>query len=456
MEKDSFASISTEIYIIPVSSQYLVYAPLRRIAFLANTALVNFLWRLRQRRIEKYTNEEKTFMVFFKDIQLIGEEGDRPIATFKSAIFKPTEVTLFLTTRCNLRCVYCYASAGTRPCADMSLYTAKRGIGLVCGNAVELGKEKFVVGYHGGGEPTMHWKVLIESLAYARRQARKYGIEVRATAATNGVFSESKRRWIIENLDGVSLSVDGLPEIHDIHRPLSSGEPSSKIVFQTIASFEKANFSYGLRLTVTTYSVEKVPDSISYLLDYAHPKQIQLEPVYNLGRGQDKNLHVKPEAFVDAFRESKLITDKHGVKLFYSSARADVLTNRFCQSCGEGFSLTPDGDISACYEVCDKKMQFSEDFIFGRYDYHQKRFIFDDQKLYQLRNRTVENIPWCQECFCKWHCAGDCPNKARHAMIDGRFVGHPRCEITRALVLDQILEKINKSGGIFWVENSKQ
>lgn len=450
--KDSVAPISTEVYVIPLAGHYLVYAPLRRVAFLANAALVNFLWRLRQGQVEEPHDGESALLRFLEDVRLLGEEGDMPIASLGSPTFKPTQATLFLTTRCDLRCIYCYASAGARTHVDMDLSTAKRGIAFVCRNALELGRESFGVSYHGGGEPTVHWKVLVESLAYAREVGRKHDLEVYATAATNGVFSEEKRQWIIENLQGVSLSVDGLPQVQDAQRRLRSGGPSSNIVFRTIEAFEKANFSYGIRMTVTALSVGRLPDGVNYLLDRAHPKRIQVEPVYDLGRGRDTNLHVKPEVFVEAFLEAKRIANAHGVELFYSSARIDVLTNRFCRSCGEGFGLTPKGNVSACYEVCDEEMEFADIFVLGHYDTLLNRYVFDDKRLRRLRDRAVESIPWCQGCFCKWHCAGDCPHKAQHATADGEFVGHPRCEITQALVLHELLRRIGENGGVCWAE----
>lgn len=280
-------------------------------------------------------------------------------------------------------------------------------------------------------------------------------MEVYATAATNGVFSEAKRKWIIRNLQGISLSLDGLPEVHDEQRPLKSGGPSSKAVFQTVEVFERANFPYGIRMTVTAFTVKKVPDSVRYLLDHAHPKQIQIEPVYMLGRGRDNNLDIDPEAFATAFLHAKRIAGEQGIELYYSAARINVITNRFCRSCGEGFNLSPSGNVSACYEVCDEKMDYSEEFFFGYYDTSLNRYIFDEEKIQRLRNRTVEKIPWCQGCFCKWHCAGDCHYKARHAMADGEFVGDHRCEITRSITLAQILQKINESGGVFWAENAQ-
>jgi radical SAM protein with 4Fe4S-binding SPASM domain len=103
--------------------------------------------------------------------------------------------------------------------------------------------------------------------------------------------------------------------------------------------------------------------------------------------------------------------------------------------------------------VPDSEFEFGADFIIGHFDECQQCYKFDRRKLTKLRAHTVEAIPWCRDCFCKWHCSGDCAYKTRHVMVDGKFKGDSRCEITRALTLDQILEKIAKNGGIFWAEN---
>jgi len=444
--------ISTDVFVIPLLNRFLVYAPLRRAAFITNAAAVNLLNRLRQDEIQPANEGEAIFLRLCREIRLIGEDGDLPISTFEWDVFKPTEVTLFLTTRCNLRCVYCYASAGEQPLAEMSLETAKRGIDFVCRNALGCGKREFGVGYHGGGEPTTHWDVLTESFAYAQQLARENGLDVYGSMATNGVLSPEKQQWIIQNFRGVNLSVDGLPEVQDAQRPTPSGKPSSEAVLQTFRAFDAASFPYGIRITVTASSVERLPQSVAYLLEHAHPKHIQVEPVYVLGRGRANGFAVDPLAFVEAFREGKKLAAQSGVDFCYSAARVDVLTNRFCTSCGEGFSLTPQGLVSSCYEVPDSSFEFGDQFVFGQFDERESRYLFDEEKLVRLRAHTVETIPWCRDCFCKWHCGGDCLYKSRHAMVDGEFAGDPRCEITRALTLDQIVEKIGKSGGTVWAE----
>ncbi len=452
MKGDAAASMTTEVFAVPVQDGYLVYAPLRRIAFLANSASVNLLYLLRQGKELPAGKESSDFLGFCDRVGLFGGVGDCPVTSLESPRFNPTEVTLFLTTSCNLRCIYCYASAGDRHMAAMDLETAKRGIDFVCSNAAGSGKPSFTVGYHGGGEPTEHWGVLTGSFAYARELAREKGLEVEGSMATNGVLSPEKCQWVMRNFEGVNISVDGLPAIQDIQRPLASGKGSSAAVLQTIREFDNASYRYGLRVTVTGASVDDLPRSIEYLLEQSHPEHIQVESVYLLGRGRSQSPGVDPAAFVDAFRQARSLADKYGVDLFYSASRVDMLTDRFCLSCGEGFSLTPQGHVSACYEVPDGDFQYAERFIFGTYDEKCRCYRFDEEKLGRLRNHTVESVPWCRDCFCKWHCAGDCAYKAHHAMVDGQFVGDPRCEITRALTVDQILEKIRQQGGLAWSE----
>ena len=267
-----------------------------------------------------------------------------------------------------------------------------------------VASKKLLIGYHGGGEPTVHWPVLTSSFAYAQELGRQYGLDIAGSMATNGILSPEQQQWIIRNLRGVNLSVDGLPVVQNRQRPTPTGGPSTESILRTLRAFDSAGFPYGIRITVTGKSCSYLLDSVNYLLENAHPKHIQVEPVYVLGRARRSDLAVDPLSFVEAFQSARTMTTQAGVDLYYSAARVDVLTNRFCQSCGEGFSLTPQGLVSSCYEVPGPETEFSDQFLFGCFDESQQRYVFDGDKLARLRERTVEAIPWCQDCFCKWHC----------------------------------------------------
>jgi len=447
--------ITSDVFAIPYDDKYVVYWPLRRTAFIANSSAVDFIRDLKKGRIRQVSKEKGFFVEFINDHLRLAQGNDSPIYEAKNEPSKATHITLFLTTKCNLNCIYCYASHSEKEDADMSIELAKKGLDFVCRNGVESSKPGFGVGYHGGGEPSVNWDVLVRSLSYAKKLGKKFNIPVNSTMASNGVLSDSHRRWVIQNLDGISLSIDGLPEVQDHQRPLKSGDPSSKAVTRTIEAFERANFSWSARLTVTALSVDKLAKGIEYLLSLGHPRRIVVEPVYSLGRASSGRLHVKPSEFVRAFREAKEIADAQSVPLIYSAARVDVIANRFCNACVGSFCLTPSGKVSACYEVVDDRMPFSDEFIIGHFDIDRDGFVFDQNKVKSIQDWTVESIPWCEGCFAKWHCAGDCPNLVRHAMVEGIFYGHPRCEITRALLLDQLLDKIRNNGGLFWCGDSE-
>ena len=46
-----------------------------------------------------------------------------------------------------------------------------------------------LIAYHGGGEPTVNWRVMTESLKYAREKAAALNLEVRAASASTSSAS---------------------------------------------------------------------------------------------------------------------------------------------------------------------------------------------------------------------------------------------------------------------------
>jgi uncharacterized protein len=443
--------VPQEVYAIPFMERYVIYAPLHRVAFFANGAAVDLLASLQDGVSSEATHDHTDFLELLRAVGLLCAESEAAADQLPGDDrYIPTEVTLFLTTRCNLACIYCYASAGCGPVRDMDLLTAQRGIDFVFRNALQVGARQVRVGYHGGGEPTLNWRMLTGSLSYARALGREHGIDVHATLATNGVLSREKRAWLIQNVQNVSLSLDGEPRVQDRQRPRVGGGTTASAVFRALSDFEAGNLPYGVRMTVTGPSASALAESIRYLLERGRPRSIQVEPVALLGRGDNPELQVDPDAFVAAFREANEVAAEYGLRLTFSAARIDTLQNRFCRSCGHGFSLTPTGSVTACFEVPSEDTPFADKFIIGRYDDGRDHFVFDDGKIRALQRRTVENIAWCRDCFAKWHCAGDCYHKALHAAVNGDFTGSPRCEITRSLILDQIAAKIVSAGGIVW------
>lgn len=435
-----------DIFAIPLQDDaWLVYLPLRRTAFVANAEMVNALHAYKSGCESEFNIELRILM---DHLNLRNGTAIRLPITSSEGPPRPTAITLFLTTACNLRCTYCYASAGDTPLKAMSIETAQRGIDFIIRNAVNQKKDHVEIAWHGGGEPTVNWNVLTGSYDYAVQQAGHFGIRVSASTATNGVLSDEKLDWILRHLQGASISFDGLPSVHDQNRLTLLGHGSSERVIHTMKRMDEANFVYGIRMTVTADLISQLPESVSWICSNLRPRRIQVEPAYPLGRwkGQPSAETIQ---FIDSYRAACRIAKGNGFDLNYSAARLDLLTNHFCGVTQDSFALSPDGNVSACYEVFSEDNPFAPVFFYGQPDTDGKTYSFNLPVLDHLRQQAVQNRDYCQGCFAKWHCAGDCYHRA---LADGQteFSGTDRCHITRELIIDLLLERIASSGGVAW------
>lgn len=440
--------LSAEVFTIPIDEKrFVVYAPLRRAAFVTNATGVNRIADL-QDGIVPTAESDDLLMQLLREAEIMDAGVEVPPADLVSGVPMPTSVTLFLTTACNLRCHYCYASAGDTPLSSMSSATAQRGIDFVLANAVSTGVDSIGLSFHGGGEPTLNWEVLTGALDYARAQAAARGVTVSAAMATNGVLREDQVSWIVRNLESASVSFDGLPSMHDAHRPRVGGQPSSAQVQRTLTRFDEAGFAYGVRVTVTADQIPFLPDSVEFIASRFTPSRIQVEPAYQLGRWSESP-SAETDEFIDAYREAHVRAELHGVELYYSAARLGLLTNHFCGITQDTFALSPDGNVSACYEVFSERQGFADTFFWAGPG-EDGGYQVDRLVLERLRGQASGHHDFCSGCFAKWSCAGDCYHKALSVSVDGTFQGSDRCHITRELTKDQILRAIAGSGGILW------
>ncbi len=341
-------------------------------------------------------------------------------------------IVIFPTYDCNLRCIYCYANGGSNP-KYISWDLTKKAIDYVFDNLRKT-IDSFVVVYHGGGEPSLNFKLIKKSYLYIKSLANKHGLDVLSQLGTNGVMTSEIASWIGENIDRVTISIDGPPEIHNIQRPTKEGKPSFQKIVDTIGILQSTNTIISARSTITTLNVGRMKDVIDTILDLGI-KKIHFETLTLAGRATNlvNVAPPDPHLFVNNFTKFQDYAASKGAELHYSGDRFGTIVPIFCNASGHNFCITPDGFVTACYEVTEPNKN-NEIFIYGYYDDNKSSFIIDKNKLGLLKSRTVLNMPKCQNCFAKWHCGGGCMARAMRKNGDIFIPDEDTCIITKGII----------------------
>ncbi len=422
-----------ELFVLRDGEGPILYAPLRRLIARLNEAAVGSVGR----RLQGLPLDQADQAV----IALLESHGFfEPAEPPQDDPWqKPVQVTLFPSDGCNLRCRYCYAAA-QGPRHALAPEAARAAVDYVAANAKEQGNRDFVVGFHGNGEPFVNFPLLQEICAYTRQKGEALGLASKLTIATNGALSKEQLDFLLAWFDGVNISFDGLPELQDRQRPFANGRGSFSAVDQTLRRLDAAGKNYGIRATLTTDSVARLKDIALFVAErYPHCRQLHIEPAWECGRCLASGEHTPDTAqFLEGFLAALAALPKGSPRLVFSAARQEHLTTTFCAVSRNSFVVTAEGLVTACYEVCETSDPRGERFIYGHYDFTGHRYVFDREKMAALHGLTVPHMPQCRDCFCKYHCAGDCPAKLLENDAPADHRGSGRCRITRAITLHQL------------------
>ena len=436
------------IYSIPLRDKFIVYKPLARLAFMANQAMVNFIDSLQSGEEDSWRGENGEAHHFLKTIGFF-DPAPPPHLLLEERPFKPSIAVLFTTTACNFRCIYCYASGGENSVQTLPFKIGCRAIDHVCRNAQENGEDHFTIAFHGGGEPTLAKDNFEKLIEYS--QAKGYPCDL--TVTTNGHWTDDQRDWVLTNLNSVSLSLDGTSSVHDRQRPLASGQGTHKIVFRTIREMDKQSFPYGIRMTVIDESIDQLPESIDFLCRETGCRTFQVEPAFDHGRARLSGSALSnDDRFAEALMEAYGIAASFGRHLYYSGARPQVITTSFCQALDRALIVSPDGLLTSCYEIYSSEHTLAPDFFFGSLS-EDGRLAIDHEVRQKLNGKLKERRGLCTDCFCYWHCAGDCPSKTVTPEKDGHLQFGRRCDLNRTITRELLTQYINDAGGIWHGES---
>lgn len=450
MEKPRL-DVTPELFLVDDRDGALLYAPLKGVLARIPAGLAEEIRACRPG--DPLSTLGPRAVAVLNGLGLLGSEPPHPVSDSgpPTGTFKPVGVIFLVTSACNLRCTYCYADAGDRITEPFDRTMGRDAVRLVVDNAARDGGTAYL-SFHGGGEPTLDFSFITEMVRFARDYAVVSSagrpVPVNTSLVTNGMLPRERADWIAENLDSVQVSLDGPTDIHDLQRPTRRAKGSHARVEEVVHQFEAANLELMIKATISRAAVHRMDEIAEYLCATFSLPRFHLGPVLGAGRGRSETFGQPGVAeFLDGFRRARDVARRYGRTVVVSGAQTTFpkIRRAFCGLTDPNFALAADGSISACYEVIYPEDPRAPRFHYGRYDRVSREFVVDEEKISEIRGRDVTRIPRCQDCFAKWHCAGDC--QARwYDSLDGteeRGVD-VRCEIARELVRESLLDALTR------------
>ncbi len=343
-------------------------------------------------------------------MSLTGSElSDLTFTMVDRMMFHPvTNLELFLTENCNLRCDYCFVKRKNNH-LRMSLETGLKAIDFLFEYSYDQA-DLHVIFF--GGEPLLEYENVQKLIEYSEKRASAAGKDVSFSMTSNALLlDEEKISWLNSHELMVLLSIDGIEHVHDRHRVTPDGKGSFRRIMEKIPMLKRTQGWLGSRMTVLPDSVDFLFDGVrvladaginQFILGLAHSDDWTIENIEILRR---RMLEVAEFARRraedgDPIRVSVL---EHDLKEA-DAGEKDIKWG--CYAGKNSVAVSTDGWLYPCsrFEAITEHESDSE-FVLGHVDSgfrgNSNREIFIDLEK-KLENR-------CGGCSMKVSCHGGCP-----------------------------------------------
>ena len=324
--------------------------------------------------------------------------------------WRKQQLSLFLTSKCNLACHYCYIPKTRIDPEDQLISLDFAYAGLRDFFAAYPSR---TIRFFGAGEPTQAFTRMVQITEVARQMA---GPALRIELETNGYFDEDIANWIEDNVHILWISCDGPPAIQDTQRPTCDAQSSSDVVLGNVMRYaECGRMQFGVRATIVEKNLNRQTD----LVEYFHSlgvKYLAASPAYH----SKVNPSIKTPSLVE-FARHFVPAFRRAVELdmFYQTllmVNFDEEVSFYCQACEPCPRLTTDGLVSCCDWAAFGPKYLPgalQDCIYGRFDKQTRQIVYDQVRIDRIRLRNVSYLGQnaCKGCIALRHCAGGCVGK---------------------------------------------
>lgn len=331
---------------------------------------------------------------------------------------------IHVTNECNLRCDYCYINKSNE---EMSADVGRSAVDAIFRSATLNGFRRVKLKF-AGGEAMLNWPRVLEMHTYAQERSQQTGIPIETVLLSNGVFvseeaiEECKARQI-----RISISLDGVGEMHDAQRRFVNGRGSFAWVDRTIERLIAGGVRPFISITLSNRNADGLAETVAYASERQLPFNI------NFFRDNEcatpfSDLRLQDERIIAAIlRAFAVIEDnlpeQSLLGYLVDRSQFNAPHNRTCSAGNSYLVIDHKGNVAKC------QMEIEQPIT--------DIFAADPLSLLRSSPQGVQNLPveekeGCRECEWRYWCAGGCPIATYRAT--GRYdVKSPNCHIYKAI-----------------------
>jgi uncharacterized protein len=350
---------------------------------------------------------------------------------------------LVLTSQCNFRCTYCFASTlpapagGSDPATrvtsmtpDLAVASVSAFVDLVRRNGVPaLGIELF------GGEPLVNWPA-IATVLRAHGNGLQHGIQLYYSVTTNASLATDEIASVLRTY-GVTVTVSydtpGNPA-----RRLRGGQPAAEAIDRGLALFARHNVPLTLNSVVNRSTVGTFDPAGLVRVARAHGARVigLILDLDTAAYSDEATMRSVADVVIETCREAR----RTGVAVtgYWHQIFEQILGRRplniqkgfkTCAAEGCKLSVKPGGAIFVC-QCCPTPMGHVSDLGAVLRSAAYRAYAF----------KAYESAPACRGCVLQGFCSGVCMGSLEKAQ--GKlYVCEPHAcrlyqELTRRLILD--------------------
>lgn len=298
------------------------------------------------------------------------------------------ELIIFVTEKCNFRCLYCYEDFKFGKIST----SVVKGIKSLIMHRIS-GLDNLTLSFFGG-EPLLNKSFVLEFSKWAKDICLLKNVNYSYSITTNGyLLSLHLFNLLVKNgISNFQITIDGDSKIHDELRPMYGNKGTFDMILKNLRKIKSTNLSFQLiiRFNICDYNLNSVGEFIEkYSQFFSNDSRFKFHfhPIFGMNEFKLKNLKMLQEVKNNAIKRSLFLFEEGEETVCYASK-------------ANSFVIRANGKIQKCTVALDNEInnigQITESGDLEIENEKLKKWILSNNKACPLSSIAIEKnaIPY--------------------------------------------------------------